>query len=98
MVLLLQALIGALFLLVGFTLLASHDPAETIPAGLIAYAVIAQSRTGASAMPTATAGSIMTPDVVTVRPNACIAEAIELLLSEGISGLPVTDEDGRLIG
>jgi CBS domain-containing protein len=49
-------------------------------------------------MPTATAGSIMTPDVVTVRPNASIAEAIELLLSDGISGLPVTDDDGRLIG
>jgi CBS domain-containing protein len=49
-------------------------------------------------MPSAIAQSIMTSDVVTVRPNASIEEAIELLLSEGISGLPVTDDDGRLIG
>src|SRR5436190_20125975 len=49
-------------------------------------------------MPTATAGSIMTTDVVMVRPDASIEEAIEMLLSQGISGLPVTDEDGRLVG
>jgi YD repeat-containing protein len=46
----------------------------------------------------ATAGSIMTTNVVTVRPDALIEEAIELLLAQGISGLPVTDGDGRLIG
>jgi CBS domain-containing protein len=45
-----------------------------------------------------TAGSIMTTDLVTVRPNASIEEAIEILLNQRISGLPVTDEDGRLVG
>jgi CBS domain-containing protein len=45
-----------------------------------------------------TAGGIMTTDMVTVRPDALIEEAIELLLRQQISGLPVTDDDGRLIG
>lgn len=45
-----------------------------------------------------TAGTIMTTDLVTVRPNASIEEAIDILLNQSISGLPVTDEDGRLVG
>lgn len=45
-----------------------------------------------------TAGSIMTTDIVTVRPDASIEEAIALLLSEQISGLPVTDDEGHLVG
>ena len=45
-----------------------------------------------------TAGSIMTTDLVTVRPDASIEEAIEILLNQRISGLPVTDDDGRLVG
>lgn len=40
----------------------------------------------------------MTTDVVTVRPNASIDQAIEILLNQRISGLPVTDDDGRLVG
>jgi len=45
-----------------------------------------------------TAGSIMTTDLVTVRPDSSIEEAIESLLSQRISGLPVIDDDGRLVG
>jgi CBS domain-containing protein len=45
-----------------------------------------------------TAGAIMTPSLVTVRPDASIEEAIDLLLRAQISGLPVVDEDGRLVG
>jgi CBS domain-containing protein len=45
-----------------------------------------------------TAGAIMTPDLLTVRPEASIAEAIETLLSKEISGLPVVDESDRLVG
>jgi CBS domain-containing protein len=45
-----------------------------------------------------TAGAIMTPSLVTVRPEASIDEAIDLLLREQISGLPVLDDDGRLVG
>jgi CBS domain-containing protein len=44
------------------------------------------------------AGAIMTTDLVTVQPEASIEEAIELLLGQQISGLPVTDDDGRLVG
>lgn len=45
-----------------------------------------------------TAGAIMTTDLVTVRADASIEEAIEILLNQQISGLPVTDDDGRLVG
>ncbi|HEX2475154.1 MAG TPA: CBS domain-containing protein [Lacipirellulaceae bacterium] len=45
-----------------------------------------------------TAGAIMTPELVTVGPDASIEEAIETLLSKEISGLPVVDETGRLVG
>jgi CBS domain-containing protein len=40
----------------------------------------------------------MTDDVVTVDPDTQIQEAIELLLEQRISGLPVTDRAGNLIG
>jgi CBS domain-containing protein len=45
-----------------------------------------------------TAGAIMTPKLTTVHPTASIEEAIELLLQEQISGLPVVDEGERLVG
>jgi CBS domain-containing protein len=45
-----------------------------------------------------TAGAIMTPNLTTVRPEASIEEAIELLLREQISGLPVVDDEDRLVG
>jgi CBS domain-containing protein len=51
---------------------------------------------GVSAM--LTAGAIMTTEIVTSRPNVSIEAAIDTLLSEEISGLPVVDEDGRLVG
>src|SRR4029078_4331266 len=51
---------------------------------------------GVSAM--LTAGAIMTTHIVASRPNVSIEAAIDTLLSEEISGLPVTDDDGRLVG
>ncbi len=45
-----------------------------------------------------TARDIMTEDVVTISPTATVQEAIELLLLQRISGLPVTDPQGMLIG
>jgi len=45
-----------------------------------------------------TARDIMTEDVVTIRPTASVRSAIELLLSEQISGLPVVDENNKLVG
>jgi CBS domain-containing protein len=45
-----------------------------------------------------TAGDIMTPELVTVRPDSSIAEAIETVLTKEISGLPVVDADGHLVG
>ena len=45
-----------------------------------------------------TARAIMTEDVVTIQRDASIQEAIELLLKQRISGLPVTEGEGQLIG
>lgn len=45
-----------------------------------------------------TAEQVMTTNVVTIDPNATIHEAIELLISRKISGLPVIDHDNRLVG
>lgn len=45
-----------------------------------------------------TAREIMTENVVTISPDATLEDAIELLLTEEISGLPVTDSEGHLVG
>ena len=45
-----------------------------------------------------TAEQIMTADIVTIHPEATIRDAIELLISRGISGLPVVDSEGHLVG
>jgi CBS domain-containing protein len=45
-----------------------------------------------------TAGEIMSPNPTTVRPDASIETAIALLLQEEISGLPVVEENGQLVG
>lgn len=41
---------------------------------------------------------IMTHRVLTVGPDAPIREAVKLLLDHGVSGLPVVDEDRKLLG
>ena len=44
------------------------------------------------------ASDVMTRNVLSVRPDATIAEAIRLMLDNRISGLPVLDQTGRLVG
>jgi acetoin utilization protein AcuB len=41
---------------------------------------------------------IMTGDVFTISPTATIGEAARLMLDKKVSGLPVTDERGTVIG
>lgn len=41
---------------------------------------------------------IMTRDMVTISPDAPISDAIELLLARRVSGLPVVDSSGKLVG
>lgn len=47
---------------------------------------------------TRTAGDIMTRSVVTVAPHLSVAELAKLLADNGISGVPVVDGTGRLVG
>src|SRR5690349_13337252 len=42
--------------------------------------------------------AIMTRDVITVSPAAPIHEAARLMVEHGVSGLPVIDANGRLVG
>jgi CBS domain-containing protein len=44
------------------------------------------------------AKDIMTKDVVTVRPDTPILEAVELLVEQGITGIPVVKNDMTLAG
>jgi len=44
------------------------------------------------------ASDVMTRSVVTLRVNASLGEAIRLMLDRGISGLPVVDAQGYLVG
>lgn len=44
------------------------------------------------------ARDIMTENVVSIPPTCSVASAIELLIGEQISGLPVVDGDDQLVG
>lgn len=41
---------------------------------------------------------IMTKDVLTLSPDISAKEAMDILFKEKISGLPVIDKDGKLVG
>lgn len=45
-----------------------------------------------------TAKSIMSAPVVTIRPEVPVRDAVRMLLDRHISGLPVVDGEGRLVG
>lgn len=45
-----------------------------------------------------TARDVMRTEIMTIRPEATLADAVKLLLDNRISGLPVTDESGMLVG
>src|SRR6185312_10469943 len=44
------------------------------------------------------AHQIMTKDVIAIGPNASIGEAARLMLEHHVSGLPVLDSGGKLVG
>jgi CBS domain-containing protein len=44
------------------------------------------------------AKDVMTRHVITIAPDASILEALRLMLQHGISGLPVVDKNGALVG
>jgi CBS domain-containing protein len=44
------------------------------------------------------AEDVMTRDVISIAPDATVLQAARLMLQHHISGLPVVDKDGRLVG
>jgi CBS domain-containing protein len=51
-----------------------------------------------AAGPSSTAGDIMTRDVVTASPDMLVEDIAKLLAFHNISGMPVEDWDGRVVG
>jgi CBS domain-containing protein len=49
-------------------------------------------------MPELKASEIMTKEVITIKKDASIGELSELLVKNKISGVPVVDDGGRIIG
>ena len=45
-----------------------------------------------------TIGEVMSPNPITVKPETALQDAIKLLADNRISGLPVVDDTGKLIG
>ena len=47
---------------------------------------------------TKTVAHVMTPDPITVEPQTPLTEAIRILAEKQITGLPVVDQGGKLVG
>ena len=48
--------------------------------------------------PGLTVGEIMTREVISVRPEAPVAEVLDRILEHGLRAVPVLDEEGRVLG
>ena len=44
------------------------------------------------------AKDVMSEDVITISPDATLSDAIELLIAKEISGMPVIDDNEKMIG
>jgi CBS domain-containing protein len=44
------------------------------------------------------AADVMTPDPISIDPEASISDAVQLMLTHRFSGLPVVDKNGALVG
>jgi len=42
--------------------------------------------------------ALMSTDIVSVSPSTSLADAARIMLANRVSGLPVLDSDGRLVG
>ncbi len=61
--------------------------------------MLEKGRTGAVRFYTVPlAGDVMTPDPITTRPDEDLAVAASTMVANNIGGLPVVDQDGRLVG
>lgn len=75
-----------------------EDPERGIPVERVYFISRAsEEKRRARTIAMLTAGDIMTEDVITVEPSADASEAASLMLDNGISGLPVV-EDEELVG
>jgi tRNA nucleotidyltransferase (CCA-adding enzyme) len=45
-----------------------------------------------------TAKDILVSEIVTISPEATVQQAVETLITHGVSGLPVVDRNGKIVG
>jgi CBS domain-containing protein len=67
-------------------------------AGFGSWRALFGSGTGRQRRSSMKAKDVMTEHVITVAPDASIVEALQLMLQNKISGLPVVDKGGNLVG
>lgn len=84
---------------VGCLVVAEKQNGKRIPVGMltdrdITVAVVAPGLDAEAIL----VGDVMSPEVLSVRDDAGIAETVELMRVRGIRRLPVTDTGGALIG
>lgn len=44
------------------------------------------------------ARDVMTPDVISVQPDTSVRDIAKMLVEHNISGVPVVDKSGKLVG
>lgn len=84
---------------VGCLVVAEEESGKRLPVGMltdrdITVAVVAPGLDAEAIL----VGDVMSPDVLSVREDAGIAETVELMRVRGIRRLPVTDSGGALVG
>jgi CBS domain-containing protein len=66
---------------------------------LLAFSLVSLDKEENLPAPTlSTVEEVMTRDIIAVRPDTSLRTATELMLEHAISGMPVVDEEGRLVG
>lgn len=84
---------------VGCLVVAEQENGKFVPVGMltdrdITVAVVAPGLDAEAIL----VGDVMSPEVLSVRDDAGIAETVELMRIRGIRRLPVTDSGGALVG
>jgi CBS domain-containing protein len=60
--------------------------------------VVAEGKVGLKEINVLQAKDVMTKNVITIHPDATLEEAIHRLIEKGISGMPVIEESGKMVG
>ncbi len=72
---------------------------RAMPSSYLPYALLEEEETETLPAPSlCTVDEVMAREVLAVRPDISLRTAAELMLEHAISGMPVVDEEGQLVG